>query len=984
MCAECIYNDVLNLPNMPQSNETKSLAKSLESLYGAMEHFLAILNASSFSTTQALLSISQLRGLYTSIEIIWELTLSPRISSVHRTRSVGVGSYPKSLLLDEEKMLELRRRIRVHPSDDAIFSYFALYCRLCQSIFLRHFVLDRNVTRLLQGIWYFQHFSSRHGTGDVENLSQWQSFLLCGEYSVIAVHGLRNLVVHASGQLKTFALHTLTNLLVSDTGFEVVLHSLTEEKLDDRAEAMLVMLIVSPPRDIMKPEYFAKIGELCWKQVALSADYNASPTNKFGRICAMALLRIAGIQPPIIEDLIQKHFKWLLMFYPSSKATSVTCDRASAKDLSQSVHIMHVLLNSAPFTRSFVLCLLRTHVVKAAIDILIHLLTKSVVSYLRPLAQESVTLIFRRLEEAEAVDLLLSVMLNSPRYVFRSGENGGLWICANAEDTSQNSCNIHMSQLDCDDIGDMLQCGNKLVTDLVCRAIGVAQILRTLPVPMSEDAEYLPSAIFLHVLERYFDIKIDKEMKLKYGTILLVLKSQLEVDMLLGNGLKILDLLRGYIERYASDVQQSYYLSGDSLIFNRQFYEEEYCENTDHCDDKSCDNDITSIEIVFAILHSLLSIGSKHRQPIEEECLKSMVPRLGVIAKYERNIDLSDEAVYLASKILSRPQDNVNAAENIGLTSTESDAEAIDDCLTSSCAAKRAFGVNELLSKLKYNNEVLPGNEIDGILKRLLVLLKDEESFVYLLVIRGLVAVASLDVRRFLSDFADWYACGDINQYNIRLNARERSLLGEVLVQLIQREPDLIPDYASLIIYRCIRMARKKVHCQKSQNVQIDILRGMKVLTTNDNAEDIASTISCADEVLLRQSAISVLAAAVSSSGWHSRCYLHDCIDVAIGILQLESASDYEAITSRRSAAIVLKCCIDKLRNILLQDAIKISSTTLRDIYRVVKSLAWDCDSVVISIGSTILKKIDDLVLANIQQDDYAGDLNHYNIVRCI
>ena len=79
-----------------------------------------------------------------------------------------------------------------------------------------------------------------------------------------------------------------------------------------------------------------------------------------------------------------------------------------------------------------------------------------------------------------------------------------------------------------------------------------------------------------------------------------------------------------------------------------------------------------------------------------------------------------------------------------------------------------------------------------------------------------------------------------------------------------------------------------------------------------------------------------------------------------------------------------MKCCIDKLRNILLQDAIKISSTTLRDIYRVVKSLAWDCDSVVISIGSTILKKIDDLVLANIQQDDYAGDLNHYNIVRCI
>lgn len=77
-----------------------------------------------------------------------------------------------------------------------------------------------------------------------------------------------------------------------------------------------------------------------------------------------------------------------------------------------------------------------------------------------------------------------------------------------------------------------------------------------------------------------------------------------------------------------------------------------------------------------------------------------------------------------------------------------------------------------------------------------------------------------------------------------------------------------------------------------------------------------------------------------------------------------------------------MKCCIEKLHGILLQDAIKTSATTLRDIYRVAKSLAWDCDSVVVNIGSTILKKIDDLVLANIQRDDNGGDLNQYNIVR--
>lgn len=89
-------------------------------------------------------------------------------------------------------------------------------------------------------------------------------------------------------------------------------------------------------------------------------------------------------------------------------------------------------------------------------------------------------------------------------------------------------------------------------------------------------------------------------------------------------------------------------------------------------------------------------------------------------------------------------------------------------------------------------------------------------------------------------------------------------------------------------------------------------------------------------------------------------------------------------INISRSAAIILKCCVDKLHRILLQDAITTSATTLKDIYRVVKSLAWDCDSIVVSIGHAILKQIDDLVMANIKRDTDGADLNRYNIVRCL
>lgn len=52
------------------------------------------------------------------------------------------------------------------------------------------------------------------------------------------------------------------------------------EKLDDRAEVMLVTLLVSPPRDMMKAVYFTKVGELCWKQVASSVINDACSANK--------------------------------------------------------------------------------------------------------------------------------------------------------------------------------------------------------------------------------------------------------------------------------------------------------------------------------------------------------------------------------------------------------------------------------------------------------------------------------------------------------------------------------------------------------------------------------------------------------------------------------------------------------------------------------------------------------------------------------
>ena len=93
---------------------------------------------------------------------------------------------------------------------------------------------------------------------------------------------------------------------------------------------------------------------------------------------------------------------------------------------------------------------------------------------------------------------------------------------------------------------------------------------------------------------------------------------------------------------------------------------------------------------------------------------------------------------------------------------------------------------------------------------------------------------------------------------------------------------------------------------KKPDNVDIDLLCGMKVVAIDCDSENVAAAMNSAGEVLLRQSAICILAAAVSKSGWNSRGYLNDCVDLAIGILQIEVGPRHETILIRRYFLFIL------------------------------------------------------------------------------
>ena len=78
-------------------------------------------------------------------------------------------------------------------------------------------------------------------------------------------------------------------------------------------------------------------------------------------------------------------------------------------------------------------------------------------------------------------------------------------------------------------------------------------------------------------------------------------------------------------------------------------------------------------------------------------------------------------------------------------------------------------------------------------------------------------------------------------------------------------------------------------------------------------------TAALADMLLLRQSALSLLADSVTCAGWDAQKYIADVVDVACGILSLEVGHTEAARLSRRTATFLLRFIVSGLQGKLFQ-----------------------------------------------------------------
>ena len=288
-------------------------------------------------------------------------------------------------------------------------------------------------------------------------------------------------------------------------------------------------------------------------------------------------------------------------------------------------------------------------------------------------------------------------------------------------------------------------------------------------------------------------------------------------------------------------------------------------------------------------------------------------------------------------------------------------------------------------------------------------MLRDEESFVYLNVLHAIGGLANSDRARVFDHLLAAFSA-DLNNISPILSLRHRGMVGEALAVVLRRAGDAAPPLVPRLVSACLRVVRTRPTAAQSSAVEskvnlltMRISKDDDICTANNNNanndnddvvvddddddEDNAASrrrrrqnavaaeakveakieasrrltdfaALSADAILLRQSAVSLLAESMAAAGWSAARHLADVLDVAIGILTMEAHQLQSARASRRSAAFLLRYTLAGLHDkIFVMD----DGDHLEAAYRVLKLACRDRDEVVAfhsEAGIAILEEI--------------------------
>jgi hypothetical protein len=251
----------------------------------------------------------------------------------------------------------------------------------------------------------------------------------------------------------------------------------------------------------------------------------------------------------------------------------------------------------------------------------------------------------------------------------------------------------------------------------------------------------------------------------------------------------------------------------------------------------------------------------------------------------------------------------------------------------------------------------------------LLSLLVDPDSFVYLGVLRAIAALGDVSRKQVFSALLTAFSDDEAG-------ARYRSLVGEALAHVLRRAGAAAPPLVPALVGACVVLARTRPSTEDAARlddgaVNLSTMHVAPAVLDDDDDDDgggaavkTEAAAAAADRAVLRQSALSLLAEAAVSAGWAASALstrLLDVLDVATGVLAMETAASQAATASRRSAAFVLRHLVAGLGEKLVH--MDGGGTYLRQAYRALKQSAeTDRDHVVRFHSLAALGALDDVM----------------------
>jgi len=408
------------------------------------------------------------------------------------------------------------------------------------------------------------------------------------------------------------------------------------------------------------------------------------------------------------------------------------------------------------------------------------------------------------------------------------------------------------------------------------------------------------------------------------GIILVTLQGHCEMSILLQNGIQVIKMLGTFLNSHVQFLDEESNINSITESKNNIIID---LEESDDIDKKE------TCSTVLSLLASILALGNSTR-PIEEENeIKSLLTPLQRISMKEKDKNIAQSASDTAFMILNRASRGYEVSEEKNNIKEIKSLKQIifdsQDYLKSESPALRSYGI-KIISVAIYNCQN-KNDYFDEIFELLHPMLHDNDSFVYLHVIQVLIRLADFNRQKIFDALITAFQSEGNGEVN-NLLERRRSLISEALSSILRKAGDIAPKFVPYIVSSCIKIIKSRLNEKDDRRIEdlID-LRSMKIknITNNDdnnnneindenddeediklkrknerknekNEKKIIKASLSADTVLLRQSAVSLLAEAISTSGWSAAKYMIDTLDIAVGILTFETKSTQTNRSIRR------------------------------------------------------------------------------------